>query len=43
MFMRMVRIDPAMASAVIVTTATDICGIVMYLGLASIFLSLLVN
>ena len=43
MFMRLIRIDPAMASAVIVTTATDICGIVMYLGLASIFLSLLVG
>ena len=43
MFMRLVRIDPAMASAVIVTTATDICGIVMYLGLASIFLTLLVS
>ena len=43
MFMRLIRIDPAMASAVIVTTATDICGIVMYLGLATIFLSLLVS
>ena len=43
MFMRLLRIDPAMASAVIVTTATDICGIVMYLGLASIFLTLLVG
>ncbi|MYK61558.1 MAG: magnesium transporter, partial [Chloroflexi bacterium] len=43
MFMRVLRIDPAMASAVIVTTATDICGIVMYLGLASIFLTLLVS
>ncbi len=43
MFMRLLRIDPAMASAVIVTTATDICGIVMYLGLASIFLTLLVS
>ncbi len=42
MFMRLIRIDPAMASAVIVTTATDICGIVMYLGLASVFLTLLV-
>jgi magnesium transporter len=42
-FMRLIRIDPAMASAVIVTTATDICGIIMYLGLASIFLSFLVN
>ena len=43
MFMRLLRIDPAMASAVIVTTATDIFGIVMYLGLASIFLTLLVK
>ena len=41
MFMRLIRIDPAMASAVIVTTATDICGIAMYLGLATIFLSFL--
>ena len=39
--MRLIRIDPAMASAVIVTTATDICGIAMYLGLATIFLSML--
>ena len=43
MFMRLVRIDPAMASAVIVTTATDIFGIVMYLGLASAFLAVLVD
>ena len=43
MFMRLIRIDPAMASAVIVTTATDICGIVMYLGLASVFLSVLAS
>ena len=43
MFMRLLRIDPAMASAVIVTTATDICGIAMYLGLASVFLTLLVS
>ncbi len=41
MALRLVRIDPAMASAVIVTTATDIFGIVMYLGLASLFLTLL--
>ena len=43
MFMRLLRIDPAMASAVIVTTATDICGIAMYLGLATAFLTLLVG
>ena len=43
MFMRLIRIDPAMASAVIVTTATDICGIAMYLGLATAFLTALVG
>lgn len=42
-FMRLIRIDPAMASAVIVTTATDIFGIVMYLGLASVFLTVLTS
>ncbi len=42
-FLRLIRVDPATASAVIVTTATDILGIIMYLGLASIFLSALVS
>lgn len=41
MALRQVGIDPAMASAVIVTTATDILGVVMYLGLASIFIGFL--
>ncbi len=41
MMLRLFRIDPAMASAVIVSTATDICGIFMYLGLATLFLEML--
>lgn len=41
--LRAVRVDPATASAVFVTTATDVCGIVMYLGLATAFLTLLVS
>lgn len=39
--LRLVRVDPATASAVFVTTATDICGIVFYLGLATVFLTTL--
>lgn len=41
--LRAVKVDPATASAVFVTTATDVCGIVMYLGLATVFLTLLVS
>ena len=41
--LRAVKVDPATASAVFVTTATDVCGIVMYLGLATAFLTLLVS
>ena len=32
------HIDPALASAVAVTTVTDIIGLVLYLGLATILL-----
>ena len=41
--LRAVKVDPATASAVFVTTATDVCGIVMYLGLATVFLTVLAN
>ena len=41
--LRAVKVDPATASAVFVTTATDVCGIVMYLGLATAFLTVLAN
>jgi magnesium transporter len=35
------KIDPAVASAVIVTTCTDIAGFFLFLGLATVFLKLL--
>lgn len=38
--MRAMKIDPAAASAVVVTTLTDICGITFYLGMATAFLTL---
>lgn len=41
--LRAVKVDPATASAVFVTTATDVCGIIMYLGLATAFLTALAN
>ncbi|NQU97227.1 MAG: magnesium transporter, partial [Chloroflexi bacterium] len=37
--MRAARIDPATSSVVVVTTLTDICGIAVYLGLATVFLT----
>ena len=40
-FMKTINLDPASSSAVIVTTFTDIAGILLYMGLASfIILSL---
>lgn len=41
--LRVFKVDPATASAVFVTTATDVCGIVLYLGLATVFLKTLVS
>lgn len=38
--MRLIRIDPAVASAVLVTTLTDVFGLVVYLSLATAFLTL---
>ena len=37
--MRAARIDPAASSAVIVTTLTDVFGLLVYLGLATAFLT----
>jgi len=37
--MKRMRIDPALASAVFVTTLTDCCGFFVFLGLATIFLT----
>ncbi len=39
--LKWLKIDPALASAVVVTTFTDICGFASFLGLATLFLSLL--
>jgi magnesium transporter len=36
------KIDPAVASAVIVTTCTDVAGFFLFLGLATLFIKLLV-
>lgn len=38
LFLRAVKIDPALASGVIVTTATDCMGFLSFLGLSTIFL-----
>lgn len=37
--MKKLRIDPALASAVFVTTLTDCCGFFVFLGLATVFLT----
>lgn len=38
MFLKLIRVDPALASSVFVTTATDILGFSLFLGLATYFL-----
>ena len=38
-FLRAIKIDPALAGSVILTTVTDIVGFVSFLGLASVFLA----
>ena len=37
--LKALKIDPAMASAVLLTTVTDTCGFFLFLGLATIFLN----
>ena len=37
--LKFLKIDPALASAVILTTFTDTCGFFMYLGLATLFIN----
>jgi len=39
--LKWMKIDPALASAVLVTTFTDVLGFASFLGLATLFLSLL--
>lgn len=40
--LKMLKIDPAMASAVLLTTATDVCGFLLFLSLATLFIDKLV-
>ena len=42
LFLRRVGVDPAVASAIVVTTFTDVFGFLLYLGLASAMISLVV-
>lgn len=42
LFLRRVGVDPAVSSAVVVTTFTDVFGFLLFLGLASAALSLIV-
>lgn len=42
MLLRVLRVDPALASGVFVTTATDVLGFAMFLGLATYFIAWLV-
>ena len=42
LLLRRINLDPAVSSAVFVTTFTDVLGFLMFLGLASVFIHLLV-
>ena len=42
LLLRRIGVDPAVASAVVVTTATDVCGFLLFLGIASLAISLIV-
>jgi magnesium transporter len=42
LFLKAFNLDPALASAVLVTAVTDSAGFALFLGLASIFLPKLV-
>ena len=41
LFLRRMGLDPAVASAVVVTTVTDVFGFLLFLGIASAFISLI--
>lgn len=40
--LKILNIDPAMASAVLLTTVTDVCGFFLFLGLATMFIDKLI-
>ena len=42
LFLRRIRVDPAVASAVVVTTFTDVFGFLLFLGIATAAIGLLV-
>ena len=42
MFLRRIGVDPAVASAIVVTTFTDVFGFLLFLGIATAALNLLV-
>jgi magnesium transporter len=41
LLLRAMKIDPALSSAVFVTTVTDIVGFIIYLGMATLVISLI--
>ena len=41
LFLRRIGVDPAVASAVVVTTITDVVGFLLFLGLASAAITLI--
>lgn len=42
LFLKKIHVDPALASAVFVTTVTDVLGFFLFLGLATVFITYLV-
>lgn len=42
LLLRRIGVDPAVASAVVVTTATDVCGFLLFLGVATAAINLIV-
>jgi magnesium transporter len=41
--LKALKIDPALASTVFITTFTDVCGFASFLGLAAIYLRMTVH
>ena len=42
LFLRAIKIDPALSSAVVVTTVTDVVGFIIYLGMATLVINLII-
>ena len=40
--LKKLKVDPALASAVVLTTFTDVCGFFLFLGLAQLFIQKLI-